>query len=784
MEENDPQQVTYFAKADSRGQEKKFGIKNIDRLRHMYVIGKTGMGKSTLLENMAAQDIINGNGMAFIDPHGSAVETLLQYIPEDRIDDVIYFAPFDMEHPVSFNIMEDVGYDKRHLVVSGLMGAFKKIWKDQWSARMEYILGNTLMALIEYPDSTLLDVNTMLVDKVFRKKVVANIKDPIVKSFWEDEWTKMSDQYQRDATPAIQNKIGQFISNPIIRNIVGQPKASFSFREAMDNKKIIIMNLSKGRMGEQNADLIGSMLVVKIYLDAMSRADLPPDELKRANPFYFYVDEFQSFANDTFANILSEARKYQLSLIVAHQYIEQMPDEVRAAVFGNVGTMIMFRVGSIDADVLEKELSPTFVAEDIVNLGFAQIYLKLMIDGLSSSPFSAVTLPPLALPEISYVSQVIAASRNKYAKNREDVEKLIISHKEAGTAPEPKPKPKPTTKESDKKSSYSTNTRPQSDHPSSSQGDYPRPTFRSESEGRPPRRDTQFQSRSSAPQSEESSRPRPSSFRSEGVDRPRYDNQQQRETRSVPSRQQTTRPSYQEGRPISPRVERKSYTSPRSSSLQSEDVSRSTERQPRSEERESIPDEQKPLHKKPEYLNRPTQPPVKNHTPFKDAFAEVHTEEQSAPHPSSPRSSSGQVLRSEAVYKPHSSPQSSEAYARSLQRGVKEERPRSVMEKTQKPASLKNLNSYNKKESDQPSKNMGALRDVLSQALKDDSEEKKTIVPKPEIKETPKEVLKSVSPSPRSPIKKESPTRASPQPNKRDILTSRPPYKKTRSINS
>ena len=419
------EKVIYFAKHDYRGQGKTFGIKPNDRSRHVYVVGKTGMGKSTLLENMAVQDIRNGNGMAFIDPHGATAETLLAYVPEERIQDVIYFAPFDIDHPVSFNVMEDVGYDKRHLVASGLMSAFKKIWQDAWSARMEYILTNTLLALLEYPDSTLIDVNKMLIDKDFRKKVLEHVHDPIVKSFWVDEFAKYTDRYTQEATPAIQNKIGQFVSNPLIRNIIGQKTSSFDIRTVMDEKKILIMNLSKGRMGDTNTQLLGSMLVIKIYLAAMSRADLSPKEVQKLPNFYFFVDEFQSFANETFADILSEARKYKLNLTIAHQYIEQMPEEVRDAVFGNVGTMIAFRVGAFDAEVLEKEFAPVFTAEDIVNLGFAQIYLKLMIDGLSSKPFSATTLPPLEYPEINNTQAIIDYTRGHYAKGREGVEDSI-----------------------------------------------------------------------------------------------------------------------------------------------------------------------------------------------------------------------------------------------------------------------------------------------------------------------------------------------------------------------
>jgi len=422
---NNEEKINYFAETDARGQRVPFGIKSGDRARHVYVIGKTGMGKSTLLENLAIQDIRNGEGLAFIDPHGKTAELLLDYVPEERIKDVIYFAPFDLDYPISFNVMEDVGYDKRHLVVSGLMSAFKKIWVDAWSGRMEYILSNTLLALLEYPDSTLLGVNRMLIDKEYRKKVVSHITDPTVRSFWVEEFAKYTDRYTQEATPAIQNKIGQFTSNPLIRNIIGQPKSSFDLREAMDNKKIFIVNLSKGRMGETNADLLGSMLVTKIYLAAMSRADVSEQIMDNLPQFYLYVDEFQSFANESFADILSEARKYKLSLTIAHQYIEQMPEEVRAAVFGNVGTMVTFRVGAYDAEFLEKEFAPTFTIEDLVNLGFVQIYLKLMIDGITSSPFSASTLPPIKRPFTSFKDKIIDFSRRVYAQNRDLVENSI-----------------------------------------------------------------------------------------------------------------------------------------------------------------------------------------------------------------------------------------------------------------------------------------------------------------------------------------------------------------------
>ena len=422
----DPNSITYFAETDARNKKVKFGIKAKDRLKHMYVIGKTGMGKSTLLENMAIQDIQNGNGMAFIDPHGGTAEKLLEYVPEHRIKDVIYFAPFDIDYPISFNVMEDIGAEKRHLVVSGLMSAFKKLFgEESFSDRMQYILQNTILALLEYPGATMLGINKMLADKEYRNKVIANITDPSVKSYWVKEYAGYTERFAAEAIPAIQNKIGQFTSNPLIRNIMGQEKSSFDFRDVMDKGKIIIINLSKGKVGEGNANLIGSMIITKIYLAAMSRADRGEADLARLPNFYLYVDEFQSFANKSFADILSEARKYKLNLTIAHQYIEQMEEEVRDAVFGNVGTMITFRVGAFDAEVLEKEFAPTFMATDLVNLGFAQIYLKLMIDGVSSQPFSATTLPGIAKPEFTFKDQVLESSREQFARKREDVEKGI-----------------------------------------------------------------------------------------------------------------------------------------------------------------------------------------------------------------------------------------------------------------------------------------------------------------------------------------------------------------------
>ncbi len=436
---HDENRITYFAETDARNRRLKFGIKAKDRTRHVYVIGKTGMGKSTLLENMAVQDIQGGEGMAFIDPHGKTADLLLEYVPKERIRDVIYIAPFDVEHPISFNVLESVDPAKRHLVTSGLMSTFKKIWEDAWSARMEYILTNTLLALLEAPGTTLLGVNRMLSDKDYRKEIVSHVKDPSVSAFWNKEFANYTERQAAEAVPAIQNKVGQFTANPLIRNMIGQPVSSFDFREAMDQKKIIIINLSKGRIGDENMKLLGGLLVTKIYLAAMSRADVPDRVMKNLPNFYLFVDEFQNFANASFADILSEARKYKLNLTIAHQYVEQMDEVVRPAVFGNVGTMIAFRVGATDAEAFEQEFAPVFVIEDLVNLGFAQVYMKLMIDGLSSTPFSATTLPPIAHPETSYVDDIIAASREQFTRPRAEVEESVIKFHE----PTPKAPPAP-----------------------------------------------------------------------------------------------------------------------------------------------------------------------------------------------------------------------------------------------------------------------------------------------------------------------------------------------------
>jgi len=414
--------ITLIAETTFRNARRKFGIKTDDRRRHVYTVGKTGMGKTAMLENMAIQDIQNGNGMGFVDPHGDAAERLLYFVPPSRINDVVYINPADLDFPIAFNIMEQVDVEHRNLVAGGLMGVFKKIWPDVWSARMEYILNNCILALLEYPGATLLGVNRMLSDVEYRKKVVDKITDPVVKAFWVQEYARYTQRYEVEATAAIQNKVGQFISSPLIRNIIGQVTSTIDMRKIMDEKKILIMNLSKGRVGEDSSRLLGALLITKLQLAAMSRVDI--SEEKR-NDFYLYIDEFQNFATQSFIGILSEARKYRLALILGHQYITQMEEEVRDAVFGNVGTLISFRVGAEDAEWLEKEFTPEFLATDIVNLGKYNIYLKLMIDGLAGRPFSAQTMPPFPVPKEFFVDKIIQASRERYTIARQIVEEKI-----------------------------------------------------------------------------------------------------------------------------------------------------------------------------------------------------------------------------------------------------------------------------------------------------------------------------------------------------------------------
>ena len=418
--------IVPFAETNFRNKRTRFGIKLDDRRRHMYVVGKTGMGKTTLIQNMVIDDIRSGHGLAVIDPHGEFAENLLDFVPEERIQDIIYFNPADLDFPIAFNVIENVAPEYRHLITDGLVAIFQKLWAESWGPRLEYVLRNTILALLEVPDSTLLGIMRMLVDKAYRRWVIAQLKDPVVRAFWVEEFSKYPDRFATEAVAPIQNKVGQFLANPLIRNIVGQTRTAFDIRQAMDERKIFIVNLSKGRIGEGTSRLLGAMMITKFQLAAMSRIDTP--EADRPD-FYLYVDEFQNFATEAFAGILSEARKYRLNLILAHQYIAQLRSGestvVRDAVFGNVGTMITFRVGGEDAEWLEKEFEPEFMMNDLVNLSKFNVYLKLMIDGVSSRAFSATTLAPYPAPEQSFREQVIQYSREHYGSDRLTIEKGI-----------------------------------------------------------------------------------------------------------------------------------------------------------------------------------------------------------------------------------------------------------------------------------------------------------------------------------------------------------------------
>ena len=435
----DPERKVYIGELERRGKTVRFGIKEADRSRHIYVIGQTGTGKSTLLEIIAQQDIKNGSGLIFMDPHGQSVDNLLRYVTRERLDDVVYFAPHLQEKPIGLNIMEDIGYDKRHLVVSSLLASFEKIWgAASWSDRMAYILSNTLMALIEYPDTTLLDVGRMYTSKDFRNKVVNNLKDPQVRKYWVEEFENYTERYSQEATPSIQNKIGQFTSNPLIRNIIGQSKSAFDFRKIMDERKVLLVNLSKGQIGENNARMLGVLFTTKIYLASLSRSDMSRSELEAASPCNFFVDEFQSFANSSFSDILSEARKYKLNLVLAHQYLGQLYTDdagdgnaIRDAVFGNVGSFIAFRVGPVDAEIISKQFAPDITEEDLVSLPRRHMYLTLNIDGAGSPPFSARTFW-MGDPEgESYTDEVVQKSMDTYGVDREVVEKIVRENLEA-----------------------------------------------------------------------------------------------------------------------------------------------------------------------------------------------------------------------------------------------------------------------------------------------------------------------------------------------------------------
>ncbi len=418
------EELTIIGETNFRGHRQTFGVKTVDRRRHIYIIGKTGMGKSVLLQNMIQSDVEQNKGVAVIDPHGDLAEAVIDFVPSHRINDVVILDPSDISHPFAFNMLESGDEPhKRNLIASGLLGVFKKMYSESWGPRLEHILRNCLLALAETPNTSMMGIMRILIDDKYRKQIVEKLTNPMVRSFWIDEFGKMQDRLRTEAISPIQNKVGQFLSSPMIRNIVGQIKSTVNIRFMMDTGKIIIINLSKGKIGEDNSSLLGSMLITKFQLDAMSRADVAEKDRK---DFYLYVDEFQNFATDAFATILSEARKYKLNLTMANQYVAQMPDEVRDAVFGNVGTSLCFQVGFDDAEYFSNQFSEEILPNDIVSLPKYNCYTKLMIDGMPSRTFSLSTLPP---PESHSDEErrekIVRLSRERYCTPREVVEDKI-----------------------------------------------------------------------------------------------------------------------------------------------------------------------------------------------------------------------------------------------------------------------------------------------------------------------------------------------------------------------
>jgi type IV secretory pathway TraG/TraD family ATPase VirD4 len=409
----------------------------------LYIVGKTGSGKSKLLELLLKADIESGKGCCLIDPHGDLAVEILKYVPKNRINDVVYVDPTDRNFPVGFNPLEPVeDYEMRQHLSTFFIAIFKKLFAGNWNARMENLIRYITLALLETPDSNVLGISRILSDTAYRQRVIKQVQDPVVKSFWTNDFKPSDAQYTNEAIVPLMNKVGQFISNPLIRNIIGQKKNVLPFDEFMNQGKIVIINLSKGKLGEENTALLGSMFITKIQQAALARSSIHESDRK---DFYFYVDEFQNFATDAFSSILSEARKYRLDLTIAHQYIAQLPDDVKATAFGNVGTIIVFSVGADDAAYLAKEFAPTFTPDDMISLNTREMYIKMSIDGKITPPFSAKTLT-VTKPEFDYSEEIINYSRMHYSQNRAGVEHEIarwsdsthsIDTKDDGDFPEP-----------------------------------------------------------------------------------------------------------------------------------------------------------------------------------------------------------------------------------------------------------------------------------------------------------------------------------------------------------
>lgn len=412
--EEERDNINLFAMAEHKNQQRIFGIKEADLRRHFYIMGKSGTGKSTLLANMIINDLKHDKGLAVVDPHGDLIETVLNYIPKRRMNDVIVFDPTDPDAVVKLNLFEGGTMVHRELIASGIVAIFQKLYENSWGPRLEYILRNTLLTLLSQ-NAKLEDILRMLTDAGYRRRVVENMDDLVLKNFWQEEFNKLQDRQRIEAISPILNKVGQFVTSPLIRNVVNTNRSSFSIEDTMNDGKILLVNLSQGKLGEDNTALLGAMLITKIQLAAMNRVYIPEEQRR---DFHLYIDEFQNFATTSFIKILSEARKYRLSLILANQYIAQIPDEIKAAIFGNVGSMASFILGAQDAEWMMKEFGNKYTQEDLVSLGRYQIIIKLMIDNHMSSPFPASTLH-LAKSSNQNKEKVLRVSRERYAKKRE-----------------------------------------------------------------------------------------------------------------------------------------------------------------------------------------------------------------------------------------------------------------------------------------------------------------------------------------------------------------------------
>ncbi|MEK7548256.1 MAG: type IV secretory system conjugative DNA transfer family protein [Patescibacteria group bacterium] len=421
----------------------RFGVKRADRRRHLYTVGKSGSGKSKLLELLIYEDLINGKGIGVLDPHGDLVDNILELVPKNRIKDVIYFDPADINFPISFNPLENVAEEYKMQVTIGFIYIFKKLFGSNWTDRLEHVLRYTVLALLDSPNTTVLSILKMLTDKNYRQAIVSRIKDNVVKNFWVSEFAGWSEKFDAEAITPLLNKVGQFVATNMIRNIIGQPINKINIRQIMDEEKILLMKVSKGLLGEENSSLMGAMIITKLYQAAMSRADMKEADRK---DFYFYVDEFQNFATDTFSEILSEARKYCLDLTIAHQYMGQLSNLVQKTVFGNVGSIVSFRVGADDAGVLAQEYNPVFKERDIINLGVREFYCKMSVNGEIREAFSGKTIDVPKVKE-SYVEEIIAYSRSTYCERRDKVEEILGKWDESGEFADLSPEEQPDFEE-------------------------------------------------------------------------------------------------------------------------------------------------------------------------------------------------------------------------------------------------------------------------------------------------------------------------------------------------